>query len=167
MAYAILESSPRAANPLDVVEQVTLANGWPFERQGEEEIVVEVAGDACTHRLWFAWHAERETLHLSCSFEMKVPEPHRAAVFPLLALINARLWLGHFNFYADEGMVLFRHTMLLHGGPGASPAQLKELIEAALTQCDRFYPVFQYVIWGGMAPGEAIDAALIETVGEA
>ena len=31
----------------------------------------------------------------------------------------------------------------------------------------RFYPVFQFVLWGGKSPSEAISAALIETVGEA
>ncbi len=167
MAYAVLEHPPSAVNPLDAVEQVTLANDWPFERRGEEEIVVEVAGKDCTHRLWFAWHAGRETLHLTCAFDMKVPEARRASVFPLLASINERLWIGHFDLYSDEGMVAFRHAILLRGGPGASPEQLSELIEVALGQCERYYPVFQFVIWGGMSPADAMTAALLETVGEA
>ena len=32
---------------------------------------------------------------------------------------------------------------------------------------ERFYPVFQFVLWGGKSPGEAISAALIDTHGEA
>ena len=39
--------------------------------------------------------------------------------------------------------------------------------EAALEECERFYPVFQFVLWGGKSPGEAIAAALIDTHGEA
>ena len=167
MAYAALESQPATGNPLDAVEQVTLAHGWPFERRGEEEIVVEIDGASCTHRLWFAWHAGRETLQFSCVFDMKVAEARLAGVYPLLALINERLWLGHFDLYGAAGMVAFRHAVILRGGPGASRALVEELIDIALGQCERFYPVFQYVIWGGMTPAEAIAAALIETVGEA
>jgi hypothetical protein len=36
-----------------------------------------------------------------------------------------------------------------------------------MEECERFYPVFQFVLWGGKSPGEAIAAALIDTHGEA
>jgi hypothetical protein len=45
--------------------------------------------------------------------------------------------------------------------------QAESIAEAALEECERFYPVFQFVLWGGKSPGEAISAALIETAGEA
>ena len=37
----------------------------------------------------------------------------------------------------------------------------------AIEECERFYPVFQFVLWAGKTPQEAISAALIETQGEA
>ncbi len=37
----------------------------------------------------------------------------------------------------------------------------------ALTECERFYPAFQLVIWGGKTPDEAVTAAMIEPMGEA
>ncbi len=43
----------------------------------------------------------------------------------------------------------------------------KTLIEAAIDECERFYPVFQFVLWADKSPAEAIAAALIETQGEA
>ena len=39
--------------------------------------------------------------------------------------------------------------------------------EAAIAECARFYPVFQFVLWRGKSPTEAISAALIDTAGEA
>jgi hypothetical protein len=36
-----------------------------------------------------------------------------------------------------------------------------------MEECERFYPVFQFVLWGGKSPAEAISAALIDTAGEA
>jgi hypothetical protein len=56
---------------------------------------------------------------------------------------------------------------LMRGMPGASVEQLEDLLEIALTECERFYPAFQYVVWGGKTPTEAMDAALLTTVGEA
>ena len=41
------------------------------------------------------------------------------------------------------------------------------LVESAIEECERFYPVFQFVLWGGKSPREALAAALVETHGEA
>jgi hypothetical protein len=41
------------------------------------------------------------------------------------------------------------------------------MVDIALTECERFYPAFQFVTWGGKSPEEAMAAALVETVGEA
>jgi hypothetical protein len=41
------------------------------------------------------------------------------------------------------------------------------LIESAIDECERFYPVFQFVLWGGKTPKEALAASLTETQGEA
>ena len=37
----------------------------------------------------------------------------------------------------------------------------------AIDECERFYPVFQVVLWGGKTPKEALAAAMTETQGEA
>ena len=66
-------------------------------------------------------------------------------------------------------MVLFRHAALLDGQGDAALTldQAETLVEAAIDECERFYPVFQFVLWGGKSPTEAIAAALIDTHGEA
>ena len=45
--------------------------------------------------------------------------------------------------------------------------EMEDLVETAIIECERFYPAFQYVVWAGKDPGEAIEAAMVETVGEA
>jgi hypothetical protein len=45
--------------------------------------------------------------------------------------------------------------------------QAQTMIDAAIEECERFYPVFQFVLWGGKTPAEAIESALIDTYGEA
>jgi hypothetical protein len=44
---------------------------------------------------------------------------------------------------------------------------IEDLLDTALVECERFYPAFQYVIWGGKSPSDALAAALVETMGEA
>jgi hypothetical protein len=41
------------------------------------------------------------------------------------------------------------------------------MVNVALSESERFYPAFQFVIWGGKPPEEAVAAALIDPVGEA
>ena len=57
--------------------------------------------------------------------------------------------------------------MPLRGAQGLSVGQMEDLVDNALFECERFYPAFQYVLWGGKSAGEAVSAAMIETVGEA
>ena len=40
-------------------------------------------------------------------------------------------------------------------------------VESAVEECDRFYPVFQFILWGDKTPAEALAAALVDAAGEA
>jgi len=84
-----------------------------------------------------------------------------------MGVINEKLWLGHFDLDPDEGTPTFRHTTLLRGIKGASTEQMEDLVDIALVEVERFYPAFQFVIWGGKPVDEAISAAILDTVAEA
>ena len=84
-----------------------------------------------------------------------------------MALINEQLWLGHFEMWSGSGLIVFRHAALVGTNDTLSFEQAEAIAEAALEECERFYPVFQFVLWGGKSPADAIAAALIETQGEA
>ena len=101
-------------------------------------------------------------------FALKVSADKRSAMYETLGLVNEQLWLGHFELWSSSGLIVFRYAALIDGGDeGLSFEHAEALSEAALEECERFYPVFQFVLWGGKSPGEAIQAALIETAGEA
>jgi hypothetical protein len=82
-------------------------------------------------------------------------------------MVNEQLWVGHFDLWSDEGMVMYRNALLLAGGATASGRQCEALLKSALEAAERCFPSFQYVIWGGKTAKDAIDATLFETVGEA
>lgn len=156
-----------AINPLDMVEQVVTANDWVFDRRSDEELAVEVPGRWCNYSLYFAWREDMGAMHFTCAFDMKVPDIKRSPIFELLASVNEKLWLGHFGLWEEEGVPMFRHTSLCRGDVGLAPEQVEDLMDIAVTECERFYPAFQFVIWGGKSAKEAIAASLLETVGEA
>jgi len=161
------ETAAPATNPIDLVEDILLANEWAHDRASDEEMVVEFGGRWCDYRLYFVWQEEISALHFSCGFDMKVPKPRKAPVFELLATVNEKLWLGHFDLPSEDNSPAFRHAVLLRGALGASVEQIEDLVDIALSECERFYPAFQLVVWGGKTPDEAITAAMIDPVGEA
>ncbi|MBL6454025.1 YbjN domain-containing protein [Belnapia sp. T6] len=156
-----------ATNPLDVLEQIVSANEWVFERRSDGEMAAEAPGKWCDYGLYFSWSSEISAMHFSCAFDMKVPPEGRAKLYELLALANEKLWIGHFGLDSDDGMPVFRHSVLLRGAPGASAESLEDMVDIALTECERFFPAFQFVLWGGKAPAEALQAAMLDCVGEA
>jgi hypothetical protein len=101
--------------------------------------------------------------------DIKVAPEKRPAIYEALGLINEQLWLGHFEMWSGSGLIVFRHATILDAreGEGLSFEQAEAIAEAAMEECERFYPVFQFVLWGGKSPVEAISAALIDTHGEA
>lgn len=161
------DEADRAANPLDLIEQIVIANDWAFERAGDCELVAEIAGQWSDYRLFFAWRDEMSALQFCCATDVRVMPSRRPAVSELLALANEKLWIGHFGASFQENLLTFRHAVLLRGAGGASVEQLEDLVDIALAEFDRFYPAFQYVIWGGKGAQEAVTLAMLDTVGEA
>ena len=162
---AVLKQVP--SHPVDVVEQVMASNAVPFERCGDDDLAAEYSGRWCSYQLWFAYRPDLDGLHFSCAFDMRVPREMRDRLFPLLAMINERLWLGHFDLWLEEGQPAFRHAMLFRGGEPPSAAQIEHLIETAVAECERFYPAFQHVLWAGKTASDAVAGALFETAGQA
>ncbi|PIT91213.1 hypothetical protein COU17_01750 [Candidatus Kaiserbacteria bacterium CG10_big_fil_rev_8_21_14_0_10_49_17] len=154
-------------NPLDTLEEMVSANEWVFERCGDDEMAVEFPGHWCGYHLHFVWSADLGAIHLSCFMDVRVPEKKLAQVAQLLMALNHKLWLGALIVSQEERTPVFRHTHLLRGTPGASPEVLEDLMDIAITECERFYPAFQFVTWGGKNPKEAIEASLLDTIGEA
>ncbi|WP_439814269.1 YbjN domain-containing protein [Zavarzinia sp. CC-PAN008] len=165
-SLSLRPETPSAANPLEMIEQIVAAHDWPYDRSSEEDLSVCVAGTWCEYQLNFSWRDDHQALQLSCALDTKVAEPRRNDIYGLLGLINEQLWLGHFCLWAQEGVLMFRYG-LLSGMDGIGPEQCEEMIDVAISECERFYTAFQFVLWGGKNPKDALAAALFETVGEA
>ncbi|MGB7406541.1 MAG: YbjN domain-containing protein [Pacificimonas sp.] len=159
-----------AAPPLDMLHHYFEAHGWPAERNSDDELVAEVEGSWTKYQLRALWRPDERMLHFVALLDVRVPEERRGSGYEVLSRINEQMWLGHFEMWSGDGTLALRHAVLLDddgGMSGLSLSQAETLVDAAVEECERYYPVFQFVIWGGKTPTEALNAAMIDVAGEA
>ncbi|MCC6982790.1 MAG: YbjN domain-containing protein [Bauldia sp.] len=157
----------RQVNPVDTIERIAAINDWAFERSGDDEITVSVGGGWCDYHVSFSWMEDLEAIHLACAFDLKVTDARKQEVIRLLSLVNEQMWIGHFDLWGSEGVVMYRQTLLLSGGAEANSQQVESLMSTAIESCERYYQAFQFVVWAGKTASEALDSVLFETAGEA
>lgn len=167
MSLLLTDRDEESGNPIELIEKVAIANDWPYYRHSDDELAIEIEAQWTRYRVNYSWQAELGILHISCPFDMKIQASHHDQICQLLALANEKLWIGHFDFFWDDGVPMFRHATLFREGTQASVELIEDLLDIAVSECDRFYPAFQFVLWSGKTAKEAITNALLETEGEA
>ena len=149
------------------VERLASLRDWIFDRAETDEMSVSVAGRWTDYHVAFTWIEDVEALHVACAFDLKVPERRRQEILQLISLINEQLWVGHFDLWSTENVVMFRHALLLVGGADPTHAQCETMLRVSVEACERYFQAFQFVIWAGKTAREALDSVLFETEGEA
>ena len=167
MSVIDTQSEERSEHPLDTVERLAHLNDWSFERSGDDEIAVKVEGRWTSYDVAFTWLEEMEALHIGCAFDLKFPARRKQDMMELVALINEHLWIGHFDLWVRDEVVMFRHSLLLAGGAEPNGRQCEALLKVAVETSDRYYQAFQFLLWAGKSPADALASAMFETVGEA
>lgn len=166
MAFLDIETS-RSEHPLDVVERLASVNNWSFDREDDNEISLTIEGTRGAYQVALTWLEDIEALHVSCAFDLSVPDRRRDEARNLLLLVNERLWVGHFDLWLNDNLVMFRHSLLLAGGTQPNGVQCSVLLKFAVEACDRYYDAFHFVVWANKTGREALDTALFETDGHA
>ncbi len=152
---------------MDVIEQTLLAADWACERS--EEGVIHCAAMTKWGEFggMFVWRAEPASLNFSLTLDLRAPSAKQHAISELLRKINERLWLGHFDYWSDEGVAVFRHTIPMLDRIAPDPGEIAAVLAAALDAADQFLPAFNFVVWAGKSAEEAVAAVVFETSGEA
>ncbi len=163
------DEEEEGGDPIAMLEAAFAAHGWSYERQGDDEIGAQAPGSWAQIELRGVWRGDDGVLQFLALPDIRAASDKRAAIYETLGLINEQLWVGHFELWSSSGAVLFRHALLLDGGDEAVLSQetAETLIDSAIDEIERFFPVFQFVLWGDKSPKEAIEAAMIDTRGEA
>ena len=155
------------AAPVDMLASLFEARGWPFEFVSEDEISGQVQGSWANYQLRGIWRSEDNVLQLLCLPDIRVADDKKPAMLEVLGMVNEQLWLGHFDIWSNGSVLLYRHGLMLGDEGLLSIAQAQTVIEVAVEECDRFYPAFQFILWGDKSPADALAAALVDAAGEA
>ena len=163
---ATAEAGQTRNNPIDLVEHIASKHDWAMDRASDDELTLTVAGQWTDYHVSLNWRGDLETLHVASAFDAKIPDNRLNEVYRLVAQINEQLWLGHFDLWTQEGLVMFRHALLLNGSL-ATTRQCEAMLHAALEGCERYYQAFQFVVWAGKQSREALVSTMFETEGQA
>lgn len=160
-------ATTRDIHPVDLIEQIINEHDWLFERHAEDEISLCVEGDQTDYQLSFLWMDAQEALHLGCAFELSVSEGDEGEMNRLLLLINEKLLMGHFDYWTQTNVVVYRQALLLTGGLYPSQHQIEQLIDNAVGVCESYYQAFHLVATTKISAENALRYSLFETLGNA
>jgi len=154
-------------NPIDIIENIFASQSYELERRNLNEVVVEVQGKWNNMLLFFAWESNMRCMHISCLMDMETKIEDRSKIFELLALVNEELWVGHFSYWTEQNIPVFKHSVFLTDNEDMFENKISQIIDIAIKECERMYPIFKVVLTKGMAPKEALYPMLMTTVGQA
>ncbi|MEM9937831.1 MAG: YbjN domain-containing protein [Pseudomonadota bacterium] len=155
-------------DPMELVESCLAEAGWDFQRDEEDNTLQCIANSR-----WgdmggmFASRREPPALHFSITLDIKPKRERQAQISELVMMANERMWVGHFDYWIDEGVLLYRHALPLLDRVEPEAGEVRAILAAGLDAINMFVPAFNFVIWAGKTPREAMEAALFETTGEA
>jgi len=154
-------------NPLDALEELICLKRWPCSRANEDELIAEIKSKLCPYRLYIAWSGEINTISLTITFDIKVPDSKRLESYELLSLINENMWIGHFDITSKAGIPAYRYTYLIKNKDIECIKIFDDIVNIGISQCEKYYPSFQMVLWEDYSPFLAAKTCIMETKGSA
>ena len=143
-------------NPIDVVESFFCNKSFELERRGNNEVVVEMQGKWKEMLIFFAWEENLKCLQISCFMDIEINIDNRAKIFELLALANADLWMGHFSYWMEQNMPVYKHSVILNDDRQSFEEKIEQMINISIKECERMYPIFYAVLTKGVEPHTAL-----------
>lgn len=154
-------------DPIDDLAHIAEQEKWPCERINDTELRLKIKAGWGVYDVSLIWFEAVHCLAIAAAMDVDLRRCDDATVSELLRGINERMWLGHFDLFAEEGRPVFRNTLLLAGTDGATPHQLNAFIDHGIEESERMYPAFVGVAHRGATVESALSHAMLETVGEA
>lgn len=167
MTQIKIENLHEIHDPIDVIEEVVLDNGWEYEKDENKNIHVQIGGSWCDYQLSYGLNDKGNIIYVSCALDIKVTDRSCNEIHKLLSNINQKLALGHFEVWMEDGWPIFRHSILISNKNSLSKSQIEEVSLVALEECERFYPAFQFLLWDNKNAKDSLENLMLYTQGEA
>ena len=74
MKHTKVENLDIPYNPLDVIEDIIISNGWEFERDKNKNLHVEVGGNWCEYQLSFGYNEANNIIYISCALDIRISQ---------------------------------------------------------------------------------------------
>jgi hypothetical protein len=143
-------------NPLDTIENIFLKEDISFDRRSDNELVAEVLGKWDNMLVFFAFEEHMRCVHISCLLNIENANVDRSKMFELLAMLNENLWLGHFSYWNEQKMPIFKHSIILQDEEELFSNKISKIIELSIMECERVYPIFNAVMRQNVEPSQAM-----------
>lgn len=151
-------------DPLENVELAASIQNWTFDRT-DNEVSIIANGKHNNYQLSVSLQNESNGLNVICGFDLRFNKKNKFQILKLVSSINAQLWLGHFDVWDKEGLIVYRNSSILEKSPNLKT--IETLLNDAVSSIDLYFPAFQYILWAGKDSEEALQTVLFETRGEA
>jgi len=148
-------------NPIDTIEYLLSRDNISCDRRKTSELVAEVQGKWDNMLIFFAYEEHLRCLHISCLLNIETSTVDRSKMFELLALLNENLWLGHFSYWSEQKMPIFKHSMILQDNEELFLGKISKIIELSIMECERVYPIFNAVMRQDLSPNQALYAGIM------
>ncbi len=156
------------SNPIDTIEELFNVQEWPTQRPSDSEVIADVVGKWGVYSVHFLWDTNAGILQfVITSEELTVSRELLTNAYELCGRVSEQILVGHFEVISEANTIGFRHGLILPGTRTISEFLLEELINTGIDMCEKYYPAFQFVLFGSRSPSEAASMAMINTVGEA
>lgn len=152
--------------PMEVVKTMLEGHGWEFDTINGNQVVFSVGGQWADYSFTIVWGTD-EILRLICTFPLAVAPDHVPALYDLLNRCNDIVWTGAFTWWSNQSLLVWRYGLILNSVPTVSSDQVEQVVYAALSACERFYPAFQVVASGKDAPEKALKMSCLQSFGRA
>ncbi len=154
------------SHPIDLAEALAVSMGLACARDGADRLVIEFEGMWRLYRIAVSLVEDSGMLTVRSGFEMKLGDSAPEQILKVVNHANQLCPFGSFTAHTEEEVFVFGCGQLLGGGAHMTLDHVRRLLETCVSECERFYPAFQMVAYGGKDADSAVKAAVIEPVSE-
>ena len=166
MASSFIDLIDSKSHPINLLEEIIISKNWIFERPIEDEIYIEVPTKYSNLIIQVNWLKNQNRIEIRSFFYNKMDFSDNVEIYKLLNLINNKINYGHF-IINENSYPTFKNSIIIKDYKSIKFDLLKELLNYAILESERFFPILQLVLWGGKKAEEAILFFDFKTEGRA
>ena len=142
-------------HPINLLEEIIISKNWVFDRPIEDEIYIEVPTKYSNLIIQVSWLKNQGKIEIRSFFYIKMDFSNNIEIYKLLNLINNKINYGHF-IISELKYPTFKNSIIVKNHKDIKFELLREVLNFAIIESERFFPVFQLVLWVGKKAEEAI-----------